>query len=365
MKWIKKILKYLFYTILILIVSFLGISLIPIKETIKPIQPRVNTQYWSMEGGYKIAYTHLSSTNTRSPIIFIHGGPGGYIHSSIINTFQQLGDIGHDVYLYDQTGSGLSERRKKTSDYSIYGHVNDLSEIIKKQIKAEKVILVGQSFGAIIATHCATVIPKNIDKLILTCPGDLEPYPTTADGQFINIVDKYPIPDSLNFRDVPDYHQMVDRSVMHPRVIMSTFSAILLDKKYASEREMDALMNNMASKFISSMVCDPSKAFPEEGGGGGYARMSTGYNPIDIPDVRNEMRNSGFPVLVLQGQCDQLPFAFSYEYVDLFPNSEYHFIPDVGHDIWVDDPDIYADEIRSFVLNDSTQYNQEIKIIQL
>ena len=370
MKRISQVFKILSFIILALVFVFLLVSLIPISANITPIEPRDNTNYWEISNNnleYKIAYTKvpgLAIKESRSPIIFIHGGPGGYIHSSNISSMAKVNAAGHDIYLYDQVGSGLSDRLKRPKDYSLDRHVEDLHLIITKKINQSKVILLGQSFGAIIASHFVARYPELIDRLILTCPGDLEPLPYDQNGEFINIVEKYPVPEQLNFIDAPQYHQIVDRSVMQPRIIMSTTIAILFNRKYAPDSEMDALMNNMAAKFMSSMVCDLTNVLPQEGGGGGYARMLTGYFPEDPENIRPTLKKLDFPVLIMQGQCDQLPFAFSYEYVDLFTKSEYHFIEGTGHDIWLDNEDLWAKEIRDFVMNDSLNFDKQIKIIQ-
>jgi len=55
------------------------------------------------------------------------------------------------------------------------------------------------------------------------------------------------------------------------------------------------------------------------------------------------------PVLVLQGSCDYIPYSDVYEYVALFPNARYQFIPDAGHIIWWDKPDAYRQQIEQFI----------------
>ncbi len=67
------------------------ICLIPVPPTIEPIRPRESTRYWTMSKGYTIAYTHLPSSlgGQAPPIIFLPGGPGGYIHSSMIEVMRR------------------------------------------------------------------------------------------------------------------------------------------------------------------------------------------------------------------------------------------------------------------------------------
>ncbi len=61
------------------------------------------------------------------------------------------------------------------------------------------------------------------------------------------------------------------------------------------------------------------------------------------------MRAASLPVVVLQGQCDYIPYAAAFEYVDLFPNATYRWIEGGGHLIWRDRPDAYVEEIAAFL----------------
>lgn len=80
-------------------------------------------------------------------MIFLHGGPGGFVSTSAIDDLGRLAEHGYDVYLYDQVGSGLSDRLDKPKDYSFLGHVADLREIVTEEIGAERAVLIGQSYG--------------------------------------------------------------------------------------------------------------------------------------------------------------------------------------------------------------------------
>ncbi len=195
----RRIFKWTFRTIGIIILIFLVWSLIPLKETVKPLHPRKDTQYWALKDGYKIAYTKIEgdSANANPVIIFLHGGPGGYIHSAIINQMKDVAQYGYDVYLYDQIGSGLSDRLPKPKDYSFNRHLENLNEIIESHIKSPKVILIGHSYGGILATHFTANNPELVSKLILSSPGDLQPYRQNIDGTMAIMDELYPVPKNL------------------------------------------------------------------------------------------------------------------------------------------------------------------------
>ncbi len=348
MKLIKKIFKWIGIALGILLTIFLILVIIPEKETVQPIKPRESTQYWKMNEGFNIAYTHLTGIDSlnKIPVVFLHGGPGGYVHSSIIETLQSLTEMGHNVFLYDQRGSGLSDRLEKFSDVNFENHLIDLREIITQKIKAPEVILIGQSFGSILAAHYSARHPENIAKLVFSSPGTLLPH-LQADEKYVDLDSIYNTPDSLIFKKPYSFIKDVSNMAMKPKAIVATFGALLLDKKLIPDKQMDRMLNTLASQFTKGMVCNPANVLPEEGGGGLYAFLAT--NNGDLPEVRDKIKNVKAPVLVLQGQCEYHPFASAYEYVDLYPNSQYKFIENAGHEIWWEQKEEYIKEIMTFI----------------
>ena len=346
---LRQIFKYTFRAIGVVILIFIIWSLLPLRETIKPITPRPDTKYWTMHDGYKIAYTRLpgDSTNTKPAIIFLHGGPGGYIHSAIIERMKEVSMNGFDVYLYDQIGSGLSDRLPKPKDYSFDRHVEDLSEIIDAQINADKVILIGHSFGGILAAHYAANHADKISKLILSSPGDLQPYRSNADGTMADMEKFYPIPPQYQFKQPIEVFEQTEKDFLQPKIIMSMFSSLIFNVKWASDKQFDDYTNTMASKFTKGMVADPKNVQPEEGGAGGYSHGFSNFYG-NLSDAREKLKQLNIPTIVLQGQFDQGEYSSVYEYADLL-KGKYVFIENAGHIIWWDKPGEYTFEIINFL----------------
>jgi|SRR5690606_2713783 len=110
-------------------------------------------------------------------IICLHGGPGGD-YRYLLNA-KDLADEGYRVIFYDQRGSGLSQRFN-TSWYVSLGNdaldkvfYDDLTGIFRHHKKStnQKVMLLSQSWGSILATAYAGKYPNEIDGLILAEPG--------------------------------------------------------------------------------------------------------------------------------------------------------------------------------------------------
>lgn len=346
---LKSILRGLAVVGAVVLLLLVVLVSIPVAPTISPIAPRPTTQYWAMEGGYRIAYTHVPAEigPAKTPIVVLHGGPGGYIHSTYIETFGRLTRLGHDVYLYDQIGSGLSDRRPNPKDYTFYGHLQDLHAIVSDHLGVERVILIGQSYGGKLASYFVAAHPDLVEKAVLTSPGGIEPPLFDEEGRWIN-EQRYPVPDSLDFRDPPDVAEEMGITSWPLRSIAAIALATTFNRKLMPDEEADGVLNTVATRITRGMACEPENVPPEEGGGGFYAHgWSNWYGGVE--DWRPQLRRVDVPVLVVQGACDYIPYASAYEYVDLLPNGEYAFIEDAGHVIWWERPDALIRAIEAFL----------------
>ncbi len=322
--------------------------LIPVRPTVAPMRPRPDTAWWTMAKGYRIAYRKLSAAAgaTGAPIVYLHGGPGGYVHSSTVAALAPLAAAGHDLYFYDQVGSGLSDRLPRPKDYSYLGHVADLDEIVRRHLGAERVILIGHSYGGELATEYVALHPERVERLVLSSPGPLPPGLFDAEGHWLNAA-KYPVPPTLRFVEPPDV-KMDGLRFWPPRALASMAVATLFDRKLMGDAEADGVLDTLASRFTAAGVCDPAKVAPEEGGSGFYAHGGSNWFG-DLEDPRPALRKRPLPVLVLQGQCDFIPYAATYEYVDLFPNARYVFVEGAGHVIEWEQPERYRAAIARFL----------------
>ena len=96
-------------------------------------------------------------------------------------------------------------------------------------------------------------------------------------------------------------------------------------------------------------MCDTSKAPKAEGGGGFYAQVMTAHSFNKIQDIRPKLRGLLVPCLLMKGQCDNQPWGFLDEYLELFPNHQLKIIPEAGHSISVEQPKLYLKTIREFL----------------
>ncbi len=105
-------------------------------------------------------------------LIVLHGGPGSDYRYLL--KCKEFANQGFRVVFYDQRGSGLSQRFPKSS-YSMQALYDELGGIIDhyRISPSQKVFLLGQSWGAMLATAYVNDHPSAISGLILCEPGGL------------------------------------------------------------------------------------------------------------------------------------------------------------------------------------------------
>jgi proline iminopeptidase len=338
----KNILQLLKYALLLCMVSCMLAVFIPRSYDVLQMKKPQGTQYWNLPTGSKIAYTLVSAIGIKknSPIIYLHGGPGGFISDRNISMLAPLSEDGFDIFLYDQIGSGQSERLSNINEYTADRHKRDLEEIVKK-IGSEKVILIGQSWGAILATLFIADNPDKVEKVILTGPGPLQP-------MHEELLNKR-APDSLNLRLPPYSNREANERSRNIRIKTIAFWARTFGKKLALDKEVDDYQTYLNNELNKATVCDTSKALKAEGGGGFYAQVMTVHSFDEIQDIRPRLMGLRFPCLLMRGECDNQPWGFQYEYLELFPNHRLEIIPEAGHSISVEQPNLYLQTIREFL----------------
>lgn len=341
----KKTLKKLAYSALLTGALLISIILfLPRAYDVPQLKKRDSTKFWNLSTGSQIAYTLIEAKGEkkRFPIIFLQGGPGGPIYDNNIKILGQLAEDGYDVYLYDQVGSGFSKRLENIEEYTAERHRKDLEEIVAL-IGSEKVILIGQSWGAILAVLYAADNQEKVEKIIFTSPGPIQP----TDRELA----EFEAPDSLNLIKPAYTNAQANQKVQNLRMMFASFLAKRFGIKLASDKEADDFQTYLNSYLSKSTVCDTSISPVPEAGGGFYAQIMTVNSFSIIPNPRPTLQNPIIPVLVMKGQCDNQKWGFTKEYLDIFPNNQLVVIPGAGHSISLEQPEMYLTTLRKFICN--------------
>ncbi len=299
-------------------------------------------QYWNLPTGSKISYTYIKGKEPRknTPIIYLHGGPGGYYKSTDIETFGKLADDGYDVYLYDQIGGGKSERLHNIMDYTIDRHLKDLEAIVNK-IGNSKVIFIGHSWGASLAPLYLAEHPNRVEKLILSGPGGI--IPKTFNYNLES-------PDSLNLKknNTVIYNNYLN--FRGNRRLKKICLKADQGEKIATDAEMDSLFDCLVNKKPKKNQNKSLKTMALIKGAGGYSNHMTGKYLSDGNDNRDQLSKLNIPVLILLGDNDNLPWACVNDYLHVFKNCKLIIIPNSAHSVFSYQAELCLKLTREFLI---------------
>jgi proline iminopeptidase len=337
----KRFPRLIKYPILIGLIIFLSIILYPRNYDVPEFQKRAKTFYWDLSTGSRIGYSLIKAKGTKKPypVIFLQGGPGAPIFDSNIERLSKLSNYGYDVYLYDLVGCGHSNRLENIDEYTVDRHKKDLAEIIKK-IGAEKVILIAQSWGALLATNYLADHQAKIEKLIFTGPGPILP--------INNKLEERRAPDSLNLKEPKFTNTQGSQKANHLRARIVKFTAEKISYKLASDKEMDDFATNLNFELNKSTVVDASIIKPKSGFGY-YVHIKTVQSFKKTPNRRDILSKCKTPILIMRGQFDGSKWGYTDEYLNVFKNHQLVIIPNAGHSIALEQADLYMNKIVKFL----------------
>lgn len=324
------------------LIMLLSLLFIPRDYDVESFKERSGTKYWELSTGSKIGYTKIEREGTvkRNPIIYLHGGPGGLIRDEFIETFRPLSKLGHDLYFYDQVGSGHSERLKEIKEYSVKRHQEDLEEIISK-IGSDKVILIGHSWGSMLAINYLQDHDESIERIILSGPGPILPINKNASQEIA--------PDSLALRDPEFSNREGNKKANNWRSRAISKWAYLFNSKLGSDQEVDDFFTHLNQELSKSTDCNQTNNKRFRGGGGYYSHIFTIKSFRLVEDQREKLKVLNTPILIIRGQCDNQKWGFTKEYLDLFANSELRIMEDVGHDLIGGNREKYYELVSGFL----------------
>ncbi|MGH1336762.1 MAG: alpha/beta fold hydrolase [Aureispira sp.] len=109
-------------------------------------------------------YVNTFGNPKDQPLIFLHGGPGYNSVAFEQTTAQALAKQGFYVVVYDRRGEGRSVTLE--ADFTWEQSIKDLQQLYR-QLHLKKAILLGHSFGGMLATLYAEQYPKRVQGIVL------------------------------------------------------------------------------------------------------------------------------------------------------------------------------------------------------
>jgi proline iminopeptidase len=282
------------------------------------------TGAWEVEPGIQL---HYFTRGTGTPVLVLHGGPG-MPSDEPWPGLEPLNDR-FKFYYYHQRGCGRSTRPITAfpsgnfpanvallqKALGIPAQVADI-ERIRKAIGAEKLVIVGHSFGGFLAALYAAEFPGRVEKLVLIAPADLLRFPPSNGGLYEQV--KKLLPES--------------RQAAYREWQRSFFDFGTIFKK----TEDDLVALNLG--FVPFWVEAEQAMKPERGTSpamdtslvGGWVQQGAFFSMGRRYDFRAQMKKVVVPTLVLVGDRDPVG-ASSVDDYRCLPNARVVTIQGSGH----------------------------------
>jgi proline iminopeptidase len=262
----------------------------------------------------------------KKPVCFVlHGGPGGD-HTGFKPTLSPLSDIMQLIYI-DNRGSGQSNRGPQSS-YTLENNIDDL-EALREYLGLEKVVLLGHSYGGMVAQSFAVKYPDSVQGLILIT--------TSPSYEFIEKAKK--IVSEIGTQEQQEMAQLVWDAAFESNEQLSKYYQVMAPlyahthNIYPSEEEQLVALNARSRSNRSYEALNE--------GFGGFLRNY---------DVRDYLPFLKVSTLVIGGEYDWItPVSESYEINKLIPESELVIFKNSSHSVMKDEYDLFHSTVRSFV----------------
>ncbi|PKA84222.1 proline iminopeptidase [Ulvibacter sp. MAR_2010_11] len=265
---------------------------------------------------------HVTTFGEGPALVVINGGPG-MSSNGFVGLAESLCET-NTVILFDQRGTGksvMNEVSAKTITMDLM--VADM-EVIRKNLGFEEWIVMGHSFGGMLASYYTSKFPERVKGLILSSSGglDLSLLNTLNITARLSQKDQ----DSLNFWN--NKIRNGDTS-FHASLQRGTYlaPAYLYDNTH---RNKIAQRLTEGNSQINSLVWQNLRAI--------------NY------DCKKEIETYKKPVLIIQGAQDIIDKNIATSSHRLFSNSDLVFIDNCAHYGWLEQPEVYYGSLNRFLM---------------
>jgi len=267
-----------------------------------------------------------------APIIVLHGGPDFDI-SYLLPELDRLSDKFHLIY-YDQRGRGRSADYVKPENVTLESEMADLDEV-REHFHFGKVVLLGHSWGTVLALEYALRHPERVSRLVL-----MDPAPASAAD--INRFrkerpDKWPVLMELRkpIADTTAYKEADPEAVI-------AYYRVHFKTALARSEDYEKLIIRMQARFIEQGREGILKSRAVED----RLVNETWASPNGY-DLHPKLKGLNIPALVITGDHDFFPFAAEH-IAQTIPGARLVTLKDCGHFPYLECPAPLREQIDGF-----------------
>ncbi|GHB32266.1 alpha/beta fold hydrolase [Mongoliitalea lutea] len=278
-----------------------------------------------------------------SPVIFLHGGPGFNSAGFEATTAQRLADTGFYVVVYDRRGEGRSQHLQ--SSYNFQQSFADLNQLFQTY-QLRKAILVGHSFGGVLATYFADEFPEKVQSVILAAA------PVSMQESFKTIIDASKIiyqskNDSVNLAYLSQLEEMDKSSLAYSSYcLMHAMQNGFYSPKNLTEEAKQLYNILLADPEIASHATQMTYQAPQ-----GFWK-SEAYTCIDLTDKINAIISKAIKVYGIYGKEDGLYSANQISALqNLIGSENVLYLDNCSHNVFIDQQAQFLSAINHWMSN--------------
>jgi proline iminopeptidase len=258
------------------------------------------------------------------PLLIINGGPG-LNSDGFVSLAKQLSKHNQTI-IYDQRGTGKSAMEKTDSTTITMKAMAADIECLRKHLHIDEWIILGHSFGGMVASYYASLYPEKVAALILSSSGGIDLELLSYVGKNVNAKLTAKELDSVNYwtkkinEGDTSYHARLERG-------MSLAPAYVYNRKFIpviAERLTQG--NSAVNGFIWQDL------------------QKTKFNCTD------KLKSFNKPVLIIQGKQDIIAEKTALKAHKVLKNSRLVLMDRCVHYGWLDRPDEYFAEVEKFLI---------------
>jgi proline iminopeptidase len=293
-----------------------------------------STQFAARESRIPVqgAELYCREVGRGTPMIVLHGGPdfdSGYL----LPELDRLSDKFHLIY-YDQRGRGRSADKVKPEDVTLESEMADLDQV-REHFHLEKVVLLGHSWGTVLALEYALRHPERVSRLVLMDPApastaDINRFRTEREEKWPALMElKKAIAGTSAYKQAePDAVVAYYRVHFKPAFARSEDYEKLILRMQARfmEQGKDGILK---SRAVEDRLVNETWASP------------SGY------DLHPRLKSLNMPALVITGDHDFFPFAAEH-IAQAIPGARLVTLKDCGHFPYMECPAPLRVQIDAF-----------------
>jgi proline iminopeptidase len=265
-------------------------------------------------------------------IIVLHGGPD-FDHSYLLPELDRLSDSYRLIY-YDQRGRGRSADGVKPEDVTL---ASDIAEIekIRQYYHLDSVVLLGHSWGTVLALEYALRYPGRVSHLIL-----MNPAPASTDDykQLRNDWLQKRAADMERRKAVADTDAYKEAD---PDAVIAYYR-IHFKPALARQEDYEKLISRMQAAFIQQGNAGILKARAVE------SRLMSETWAAPEYDLLPKIKTVHIPTLVISGDHEFIPSSTTEHISRAIPNSRLVTLKDCGHFTYLECPVAVREQIDLF-----------------